>query len=118
MIHGWDDVKDRYKNGKLLVGNTLSCYLNEPLDYDHPKNIVLDEIDNNHVIAQLLNHPIFEEFPRKVHKEQLKTTKKFLRMFFHDTPLLWYKTFTSKVKILKRLMSKNAIASLLVNLIF
>jgi hypothetical protein len=87
MIHGWDDVKDRYKNGKLLVGNTLSCYLNEPLDYDHPKNIVLDEIDNNHVIAQLLNHPIFEEFPRKVHKEQLKTTKKFLRMFFHDTPL-------------------------------
>jgi hypothetical protein len=87
MIHGWDDVKDRYKNGKLLVGNTLSCYLNEPLDYDHPKNIVLDEIDTNQTITHLENHPIFEEFPRKLHKDQLKTTKKVMRSLFHDTPL-------------------------------
>ncbi|MDD2637140.1 MAG: DUF4917 family protein [Bacteroidales bacterium] len=87
MIQSWDDIKDRYKNGKLIVGNTLSCYLNEPLDYDHPKNIFLDELDTDKTMSQLHNHHIFEEIPRKIHKDQLKTTKKLLRLFFHDTPL-------------------------------
>ncbi|MDD4614268.1 MAG: DUF4917 family protein, partial [Caldisericia bacterium] len=87
MIQSWDDIKDRYKNGKLVVGNTLSCYLNEPLDYDHPKNIMIGELESKKTMSQLHNHPIFEDIPRKIHKDQLKTTKKFLRIFFHDTSL-------------------------------
>lgn len=108
MLQSWDEIKDRYKNGKLIIGNTFSCYLNEPMDYNHPKEIFQNALDDKNALYFLHDKPFFYLFTKKFLKEQVKTTKKFLRIFFQDFSLEEMFRSLYDTKVMVRLLYKHS----------